>query len=331
MKPKDKRDPSWDSLKVFLIFLVVFGHFLSDDQGYVERAVHTFIFLFHMPLFAFVSGFFTNVANKEKLIAGTKRIFETFIVWHTIGYFIIGLYFWKLDFTLSTFLTPIWHYWYLLSLVLWRVVAITSDKVFAGKPYLIISLALALSLIVGFFTFIGDILSLSRTFVFSPFFVAGWTLRETTFLSIVRRPRYKVISKAIIILYVVVVLLFPNWGRAIYGDDPYVIAYNSALQGLLMRGAFLISAVLLSLSFINLWCGVTVFAKNGKNTLGVLIYHSWMILLLKHVIGLNLLLSIPVSIIVYCICNELASSNISRKLLNPFSYAKRALDGGGKI
>lgn len=44
-----------DSLKFFLIILVIYGHIYSGEQGmYGVR----FVYLFHMPLFAYISGFF---------------------------------------------------------------------------------------------------------------------------------------------------------------------------------------------------------------------------------------------------------------------------------
>ena len=61
------RDSYWDTLKFVLIFLVVYGHVLAIDneEGSVNRAVFNLIFCFHMPLFVFVSGRFSQV-NDEK-------------------------------------------------------------------------------------------------------------------------------------------------------------------------------------------------------------------------------------------------------------------------
>ena len=58
----------WDNLKCLLIFLVVVGHFLIPvyhDSGRSIEAVYFFIYLFHMPAFIFVSGFFAKSYLKK--------------------------------------------------------------------------------------------------------------------------------------------------------------------------------------------------------------------------------------------------------------------------
>lgn len=64
-----KRDVYWDSLKFFLIALVVIGHFteLNNPVGSINRVIFNFIYLFHMPLFVFVSGRFSHMKNNKKI------------------------------------------------------------------------------------------------------------------------------------------------------------------------------------------------------------------------------------------------------------------------
>lgn len=56
------RDARFDTLKGVLILTVVFGHFFTHDasHGVVSESLANFIYSFHMPLFVFVSGYFTN-------------------------------------------------------------------------------------------------------------------------------------------------------------------------------------------------------------------------------------------------------------------------------
>lgn len=56
-----ERDYFFDNLKAVLIYLVVLGHFLLPIRGanpLVE--VKRLIYVFHMPLFVFVSGYFAK-------------------------------------------------------------------------------------------------------------------------------------------------------------------------------------------------------------------------------------------------------------------------------
>ena len=60
----ENRNYLFDNFKGILIFLVVFGHFIENFQdiwnsGYT-RVAWQFIYLFHMPGFAFVSGHFSK-------------------------------------------------------------------------------------------------------------------------------------------------------------------------------------------------------------------------------------------------------------------------------
>ena len=57
-----KRDLYWDSLKFVLIFLVVYGHTIEtySPDGSINRAIYNLIYVFHMPLFIFISGYFSK-------------------------------------------------------------------------------------------------------------------------------------------------------------------------------------------------------------------------------------------------------------------------------
>ena len=68
-----ERDYYFDNLKAVLIFLVVLGHFLLpiyDDAFLV--VLKRLIYVFHMPLFVFVSGYFSKNIYKN----GNKKTRE---------------------------------------------------------------------------------------------------------------------------------------------------------------------------------------------------------------------------------------------------------------
>ena len=57
------RDLTIDSLKGFLILLVIFGHLLGSLKCLENKecqAIWNFIYTFHMPLFVLISGYFSN-------------------------------------------------------------------------------------------------------------------------------------------------------------------------------------------------------------------------------------------------------------------------------
>ena len=58
---KKERDYYFDNLKAVLIFLVVLGHFLLPiHDNAVLVILKRLIYVFHMPLFVFVSGYFAK-------------------------------------------------------------------------------------------------------------------------------------------------------------------------------------------------------------------------------------------------------------------------------
>lgn len=64
----DKRNIQYDYIKGIAIFLVIYGHAISHidigQSSWWENPIYMFIYMFHMPLFIFVSGYFFN-ANKN--------------------------------------------------------------------------------------------------------------------------------------------------------------------------------------------------------------------------------------------------------------------------
>ena len=63
-----ERDYYFDNLKFILIFLVVFGHLvgITYKETQIEKSIYFFIYLFHMPAFIIVSGYFSkNIKNTD--------------------------------------------------------------------------------------------------------------------------------------------------------------------------------------------------------------------------------------------------------------------------
>ena len=57
------RNSNLDGLKFLMMLLVVLGHLGYEDYGIGVTKV---IYSFHMPVFVFLSGYFTSITNKEK-------------------------------------------------------------------------------------------------------------------------------------------------------------------------------------------------------------------------------------------------------------------------
>lgn len=144
------------------MILVVFAHFLypfRNDFG-VNWVVDS-IYTFHMPAFVFVSGYFGKSEH--------SRSFETLIKFAFLYFVFNGLM--GLIYGMESLLVPLYSYWYLPALIVWRL---TAHRI-AGLRYSMLIL-FALALFAGFFPEIGNTFAISRIIAFYPYYLAGYML-----------------------------------------------------------------------------------------------------------------------------------------------------------
>ncbi len=166
MSNKSKHIPYWDNLKGLLILLVVFGHLIERIPNGTQGFVYKFIYLFHMPLFVFSSGFLSSFSavNIWKRLIVPYFIMQTIMcLWNhsTIGY-----------------TTPYWILWYLLALIFWKMSIPFLDLVAAKYRGIIIVGSFLISYLCGLDSSIGYYLSLSRTICFFPYFILGYYIHQ---------------------------------------------------------------------------------------------------------------------------------------------------------
>jgi fucose 4-O-acetylase-like acetyltransferase len=168
------RVPLWDNARFVAVVLVVIGHatlklIAGSDPAY---SVYLFIYLFHIPVFVAVSGYFAR--STPPGVPQIKRLFTDIVVpyvifetiWSGIHWAISGKL--KLDYT-----TAWWTLWFLLALCIWRVVL----------PYLVIlrfpmTISILLAVGAGYLSSVDDTLSLGRAVALLPFFVLGWKIKQ---------------------------------------------------------------------------------------------------------------------------------------------------------
>ncbi len=160
-----------DNLRAVLIFLVVLGHTL-EYFDFVERdTLYYFIYSFHMPAFAFVSGLCFH--------KGSNHVFRRTILPYVIfQYIYLRELAWESGEVFElTFGTPNWILWYLVALAMWQMMTnVLNMKGWLGLIPLVLSLGAALW--IGNDPSIGYKLTLSRMIVFFPFFLLGAYIHE---------------------------------------------------------------------------------------------------------------------------------------------------------
>lgn len=165
------------NLKAILLFCVVLGHALERDIAYdaTVAALYRFLYLFHMPLFVFVSGM-----GMKRGQAGFRQVCQTGKQYLGAQGLVLLVCAIARPNLLSTYLLrPFWHLWYLLSLASWQLLACGMNLVLerTGRGnisrFAFLFLSVAAGLLAGNFPMVGRDFSLSRTLVFFPFYLVG--------------------------------------------------------------------------------------------------------------------------------------------------------------
>jgi len=172
-----KRIPFFDNARAILIFLVVFGHMISE---YIEDSkfladIYLFIYTFHMPAFILISGYFAKKVYERGYF---KKLVKKLIIPYVFFQVIYTLYYEFIfhDINSYSLFIPRWGLWFLMSLLFWNILLYFFGKLKYGLP-----LAIIFSLLIGYDTEVDEFLSLSRTFFFFPFFLAGYHLKAEHF------------------------------------------------------------------------------------------------------------------------------------------------------
>ncbi|WP_208590679.1 acyltransferase family protein [Gracilibacillus suaedae] len=267
-----QREAYFDNAKLVFIFLVVFGHLIQPLKQNIElvNVLYQWIYLFHMPVFILVSGFFAKGASdKGYLMKLVKRIlfpYFLFQVFYSVYFFTIGKDSWD-----TTLYDPHWGLWFLLSLFSWHLLLIGYKKL---KPIYGIPLAFIIGVLVGYLPFIGPSFSLSRTLVFFPFFLIGYWLSQDQIFKL-KTVNNKAIALGVLIAVFVTSYVTPTipveW---LFGSHSYQ-GLDAAANGGFIRAMLYTVATLMVFSVLLLVPNKRYsFTPLGQNTMYVYLLHG---------------------------------------------------------
>ncbi len=292
MSAAGKRVPYWDWLKGLLIFLVVLGH---TGTALGDRWLSV-IYAFHMPLFVFVSGYFSR--RKESLWEGVKKLVILYLIFNTAYIFLDLVLGEKL--TIARILSPSFAMWYLLSLVFWRTMIHFMPEKWEDKPWLLLAGSLLLSIAAGFIP-VGTQLSFQRTFTFLPFFIGGYLLRKSNVVWPNMEVCHRSIAIAAIILLGLSVINY-MFMPVFYANHSYICN-----DEMIMRALQIIIAIALSISVLVLTPNKNgIVSELGKSSLMVYILHPPLVKILKMACAvggaeMNPLIGLVISVVVVTI------------------------------
>lgn len=325
------RDVALDNLKFILIALVIVGHVIEPLVGRFEwvKGVYIFIYLFHMPMFAYVSG----VVSSRKI---DDAVINSIVTKLVIPYLFLEIIYSLFDFfvfsrntlTISP-LVPYWILWYMFSLILWRLLL----PIYSQFKFPIL-LSIFTGLACGFNSYDYN-LSFSRTFVFFPFFLLGHYGHAKILEKIGKYEISRIIGIAVIAATLVIILTTAehssfNFGW-LYGSRSYSKLGVEWEQGVIYRACIYALALLLGMAFLSVVPKRRGFyTAYGKESLYIYVLHGFVIKsflaagFYKYInSGLKVAVLMLVSLVLLPILSSRYSRIIAGNMMNPFGSSSK--------
>lgn len=296
---KKERIIEIDYIKSLLILLVIFGHFLECFETKLSINIYKFIYIFHIPLFVFVSGYLAKFKIKD--------IIKLFII-----YFIFQiLYLMFVNFGLNQdlkntlFTIPYWILWYLFALIIWKLTIpllnIVNKNIFSKIIFLL--LIIGLSLLIGYVDCVNRTFSLARIINFYPFFAIGYFISNRKN----NNKNFKFLYLGLFILSISLSIILTNFNYFSNESLYRAIGYNSSLNSIMQRILLIVFPfMVLPLIFsTKIRKNFKIIEIISKNTLTIYLLHGFIILLFKHfnilINNTNVLISLLISVLVVII------------------------------
>lgn len=265
----------FDNIKGLLITLVVVGHVahpVHNDNPAIS-CLFDVIYLFHMPLFVFVSGLFAKRAKNERGVDSNRILsFVLLAALYQLALMLIN----GASLTPTRFLRFTSAPWYLLAMAYWYAAAPTLGRLGWRRG---MALSLALSYASGFVDLSDGLLAISRSLAFLPWFAAGLycpvervvALKESRSRTVRAALAAAVALAAAIALARVLDAHAYDWFfQMVYGDNPYRALPLDLLGKTVAAATALVfsAAVLRLVPSRRSWLTVL-----GERTLGIYVGH----------------------------------------------------------
>ncbi|HJG37922.1 acyltransferase family protein [Enorma phocaeensis] len=248
----------FDNIKGLLIILVVAGHFMHPvhNDNEVMSALFDIIYLFHMPLFIFLSGLFAKGAYREGRL-NVNRI---------ISFLVLGFAYQAALLAINGVLVE--HPermmlftsapWYLIGMAWWYL---ATPLLAHTAPPIGMLACLVAAMTGGMVDLSNGLLAVSRSLAFLPYFALGYYCSPDTLRKLAdRRMLWLAVASAagIAALRIVDPHAFDWFFQMVYGDNSYALAGSvmglargSAVAGIAAKLVTIAIAVVFSLAVLK--------------------------------------------------------------------------------
>ncbi|MFB4313348.1 acyltransferase family protein [Actinomadura sp. 21ATH] len=273
-----ERDPFFDNAKFLAILLVVIGHSLAYRlEVPLAKGLYMFIYMFHMPMFIVVTGYFSRNwtfagGKARKLITNVGVPYVVFEIAYSLYDWTVGRN--KLEVSL---LDPYFLTWFLCALFFWRL----STPVWQQIRWPL-AVALVFSLL-SYMSDLGDSLDIHRLIGLLPFYVLGLILKPEHF-ELLKKPAARVfgwvtLAAGLALMYPAMAHFNRDW---LYWKHPHEELGVGNVTGTAMRLAMFVAATVLVAAFLAVVPKRrTWFTRLGATTLYAYLLHGFITRLLE--------------------------------------------------
>ncbi len=270
-----ERNIFWDNFKGILIFLVVFAHFLyayrSLSSSFASHLVN-FIYFFHMPAFVFTTGYFSRSENSNK-----PKAYLKLLVYYMIFNTILIIYGLLVSGSISV-AVPRYSYWYLLSMIFWRLMIRPLSKIKFLLP-----ISILVSLLIGFYPGINNTLSIVRTLAFFPFFVLGYKFDFKLFKEKVNKKKVLKAISIVVSLIIFAIVFYIACNASFSLNDILFFRYSNNFAFIKRVFLLLVAFLFIFILYLNIpKVKLPIITKAGKYSLLIYLIHRPITLLFKH-------------------------------------------------
>ncbi|MEK3903183.1 acyltransferase family protein [Paenibacillus sp. FSL R7-0179] len=320
--PLDARGETFFLNLRFMLIVTVFVANAIEPLIQEMSGLHTlyqWIFSFHMPLFVLVTGYF---ARSSLLGAPGRKVLLQIALQYVIFqslYSLLDASLFHVNNIQHSFFAPYLLLWFLASHICWRLLMLGMSRWTRSAQ---LAFAVTAGVAVGYLQLDGIWFSLSRTFVYLPFFVIGYHFSFGAFVKLYQRYVKSIAAAASLLLLLAIGLLGGDLPMGwLYGSMTYMQLGAHEWYAGLFRLAVYGLQFIASLSFLGLVpYGLSRMTGLGRRTLYVFLLHGFVVRtavisgLYAHIgnpAGAALLLAGAVG------CTVLLAQPAVRRLLNP--------------
>ncbi len=271
LEKQKTRSYLFDNIKAFLIFGVVYVHFIRVSGEFAPDGLdgyfYTLFFSFIMQGFIFVSGYFSKNVEKCRKGAFLNYLFPYFI-------WMVGMYFIRFlisqDATLRLY-HPSHGMWFFLVMFFYRFFL----KDFIKVPH-ILEISMGVYFVAGCIPFLNETLSLGRAFSFLFFFLLGYYCRESEVNKIKKiNPVYTICGAGALLVVLYIISKFQMIPVEMWHlKDGYKDYQVGNIEGMFLRLCIGIISLLWILILINLTPDRKLSTSEiGQHTLPIFVLH----------------------------------------------------------